>query len=382
MTERKQPREQMATHVYRKRESVNGRDSIQRREAREVREAPRKLQRVVTVPEYDLSSAGNTFARRQQELRSLRQRPQKYVNPVARAHAQSVTQPVGRSAPSYHTSPIPVRSGNRARMRRGFIWKLLGFLSFTIVMAFAAGFAFTGNAFRIKQVNVAGTRNNALLHDIQRIGLAGQNIFFVDLAGFTARVEHYPSVATASISKQWPDQVTVNVTERTPVMLWQTRQGTFAVDGQGMVIGPASETTGVDHILTVVDMHDQGKGQKTQDIHPGVQLPAAEIAFAVNVFRHVPQVVGITAFTLRFDGTMYLNAADNKGAQGRSGSFVIESPAGWSAYLGNASDANPLDNRLMELQQILAMAQQQQLQLATVDLRYGLHPVYTLKQQA
>jgi hypothetical protein len=37
---------------------------------------------------------------------------------------------------------------------------------------------------------------------------------------------------------------------------------------------------------------------------------------------------------------------------------------------------------LIELQHILALAQEQQLQLATIDLRYGLHPVYTLKQSA
>jgi hypothetical protein len=34
---------------------------------------------------------------------------------------------------------------------------------------------------------------------------------------------------------------------------------------------------------------------------------------------------------------------------------------------------------VIELQQILALAHKQQLDLATIDLRYGLHPVYTLK---
>jgi len=34
---------------------------------------------------------------------------------------------------------------------------------------------------------------------------------------------------------------------------------------------------------------------------------------------------------------------------------------------------------LVELQQILSRAQQQQLNLATVDLRYGLRPVFTVK---
>jgi hypothetical protein len=52
---------------------------------------------------------------------------------------------------------------------------------------------------------------------------------------------------------------------------------------------------------------------------------------------------------------------------------------GWLAYLGGADDTNPLGNRLIELQQILSLAQQKHLDLATVDLRFGLRPVYTLK---
>jgi hypothetical protein len=34
---------------------------------------------------------------------------------------------------------------------------------------------------------------------------------------------------------------------------------------------------------------------------------------------------------------------------------------------------------LVELQRILTLAQKQQLHLATIDLRFGLRPVYTLK---
>ncbi|HCJ36354.1 MAG TPA: hypothetical protein DHV65_18910, partial [Ktedonobacter sp.] len=60
--------------------------------------------------------------------------------------------------------------------------------------------------------------------------------------------------------------------------------------------------------------------------------------------------------------------------------YVVESKAGWLAYLGGANDANPLGNRLVELKQILALAQREQLNLATIDLRFGLRPVYTLKQ--
>ena len=93
----------------------------------------------------------------------------------------------------------------------------------------------------------------------------------------------------------------------------------------------------------------------------------ADTVFAVYVFNRLPRITGITSFKLRYDVTP------------SGGSYVVQSPDGWIAYLGGATNSNPLDNRLLELGQIVSLAQQQQLPLATVDLRYGLHPVYTLK---
>ena len=97
-----------------------------------------------------------------------------------------------------------------------------------------------------------------------------------------------------------------------------------------------------------------------------------DIAFAVEVFARLPEVTGVTVFTLLYSDTMSATQEGN-------GSFIVKSPDGWLAYLGGAVDPNPLDNRLIELQQILALAQSQRLHLATIDLRFGLRPVYTLK---
>jgi hypothetical protein len=99
----------------------------------------------------------------------------------------------------------------------------------------------------------------------------------------------------------------------------------------------------------------------------------------MELFARLPNVVGITDFTLRYDDVVPATLAKNLAAYQSYGSYVVVSKAGWVAYLGGPNNANPLDNRLIELQQILTMAQQQQLHLATVDLRFGLRPVYTLK---
>ena len=265
-------------------------------------------------------------------------------------------------------TPIPVRSGEQRR-RKTFWRRFLTLFSLIALALVAVGFALFSPNFHVGQVTVEGTGNPALVHSIQYMGMQGQNIFLIDISDFTSRVDALPLVASASIQKAWPNSLTVSIVERQPVLLWQTPQAIYSVDSHGIVIGLASETAGSDHLMTVVDARSKAV---TQRVQPGTQLSAADIAFAQQVFAQLPQATSISTFMLRYDVATDSQSSGN-------GSFIVESPQGWIAYLGSADDTNPLDNRLVELQQILSRAQQQQLNLATVDLRYGLRPVFTVK---
>ena len=265
-------------------------------------------------------------------------------------------------------TPIPVRSGEQRR-RKTFWRRFLTLFSLIALALVAVGFALFSPNFHVGQVTVEGTGNPALVHSIQYMGMQGQNIFLIDISDFTSRVDALPLVASASIQKAWPNSLTVSIVERQPVLLWQTPQAIYSVDSHGIVIGLASETAGADHLMAVVDARSKAV---TQRVQPGTQLSAADIAFAQQVFAQLPQATSISTFMLRYDVATDSQSSGN-------GSFIVESPQGWIAYLGSADDTNPLDNRLVELQQILSRAQQQQLKLATVDLRYGLRPVFTVK---
>jgi hypothetical protein len=277
----------------------------------------------------------------------------RYVRPLPRRHV---------------SSPVPVRSGLRRAHRQGFWKRLLGLFGLAVVAVLGVSFALTSPTFQVQQVNVVGTQNSLLVQNIQHMGVQDQNIFLLDAAALTSHIDALPTVASVDVAKQLPNHLTITVTERVPVLLWQTKQGTYSVDKSGVVIAPASETAGA-HLLTVVDMR---AGDAVQQVHPGFRLNATDITFAMQVFAQLPQMIGNSGFTLRY------NKAESAG-EGANGSFVVASSSGWLAYLGGADDNNPLTNRLIELQQILNLAQKQQLSLATVDLRYGLRPVYTLK---
>jgi len=339
--------------------------------------APRQRMRVVTLPKQPLRpTPSHVLAERRQRLRSRRGKPAAYTVMVQRSLSQMDVTPLsGRMRaiqPRHIDSHIPVRSGRRRR-RGAFVAKLLGFFAVLVIAVLGVNFALTSPALRVQQVSVIGTQNPVVIGSIQHMGVQGQNIFLIDTAALAARIEALPQVASATPAKQWPNALTVTVVERTPVLLWQTKDGTYSVDRQAVVIAPASQTLNANDLQTLVDVRSRQVGLSGQPIRPGARLSQADVAFALQVFASLPQVTG--TFILRYDVGIPVGVATSGG----NGSFIVVSPRGWIAYLGGASDANPLDNRLNELQQILLLAHQHRLNVATIDLRFGLRPVFTLK---
>ena len=327
--------------------------------------------RVVSIPQE--IAQPKRWADRHAHKRSVNAEPRTRSRMVKRTLAQTgvpasegqvrIVRPMPRQP---HAANIPVRSG-RQKARSLSFWRRM----LTMIVLFAIGivgvsFALSSSNFQIHQIDIMGTQNTRLVSDIQQMGIQGQNIFLLDAGDLTTRIEALPMVDSVNVSKQLPNLVVINVVERTPVILWQTQHGTFSVDNKGVVIAPASDTSGADRLVTVMDV---SKGV-AQQIHPGTLLNAADIAFATQLNTGLQHVSGVSPFTLRYDVIP---------SQGGHGSFIVVSSNGWLAYLGSADDTNPLDNRLIELQQILHLAQQKQLNLATIDLRFGLRPVYTLK---
>jgi hypothetical protein len=375
MTELRRPKEQIAIHTYRQqlpgesgipavRGTAGGRSA--RAEASVQRRVVRMPDSVVQPTPWAERKAHErrTHANPHANYSNSRLRPRTLAQTGVPAASGQIR--IIRPLPKRRIgSPVPVRSGRNAR--GGFWGRLLALFAVVVIGIVGVTFALTSSTFRVQEVNVVGANNAALVKSIQHMGMQGQNIFLLDTAAFTALITMLPLVASATLGKELPNSLTVTVVERTPTLLWQTKQGTYSVDKTGMVMAPASETSGADQLMTVVDRCDLG-GTSQQAVHPGVRLNAMDIAFAMKVFAGFPKVAGVNDFKLCYD-----YAGQN------NGSYVVESPDGWIAYLGGADNANPLDNRLIELKQILALAQQQQLNLATIDLRFGLRPVYTLK---
>ena len=389
---RKQPEGQNNTrrYTYRATASVSRplvrRSTLSRRDARaeereeqerDLRRNQAALGRRVTMPREAMQPL--TWAERRERFRQPQARQPARGRLVQRTLAQTGrAAPVGqmrggRPLPRQRAgSPVPAR---RARAQRGprFWRRLLGFFTVLAIVGGGISFALVSPTFHVQQITIEGTQNQRLIEAIRRMGIQGQDIFLLSRSALVARLEALPLVASASVSIQLPDSVTVTVQERVPVLLWQSGKTIFGIGQDGVVIAPLSELSGTDRLALVVDK------RQAAGMHPGTRLPAADIAFVEQVFAQLPEIEGVAPFTLEYVDRVKEGTQSVPANQAGSGSYVIVSENGWLAYLGDAQNSNSLTNRLQELQQILSMTRQQHMQLATIDLRFGSRPVYTLK---
>ena len=333
--------------------------------------------RRVTMPHEVVQPA--SWAERHERFRQ----PQASRSPQRRLVQRTLAQ-TGRPAPVGQMranrplprprsgSPVPVRSGRRRGLGR-FWRRLFGFLVLLAVVIGGISFALTSSTFHVQQVNISGTQNPGLIEAIRHMGIQGQNIFLLNSSTLIARMEALPLVASASLGISLPSSVTVAVQERVPLLLWQSGKNTYGVAPDGMVIAPLSELSGGERLAMVIDK------RHTSRIRPGTRVNAADVAFAEQVFARLPGIEGVAPFTLQYVDSITVEGQPEPANQAGGGSYVVVSTSGWLAYLGDATNSNTLANRLLELQQILSIARQQHLQIATIDLRFGLRPVYTLK---
>jgi cell division protein FtsQ len=161
---------------------------------------------------------------------------------------------VSRSDGAEHIDPrIRQRreSVERSRTHRRLRWAA-ALLAVAALVALGVGLLHTP-LFGAKVVRVTGNHPNTTDAAIlQAAGLVHRPpLISVDPAGAAARVETLPFVASAQVTRDWPDGVTVHVTERVPVAtMGATPSGWATLDGAGRTLAVAAARP--DHLPALV----------------------------------------------------------------------------------------------------------------------------------
>ena len=141
-------------------------------------------------------------------------------------------------SPKARSLPLP-----RVRIRIG--WRLL---SFFLVLLFGTGLYlfWTLPEFRVTAAHITGNQRIPTDEINGVLGLSGYPIFLLTHDQIELRMLHnYPELASVEVDISLPNIVTVNVTERQPVIMWQ-QDGVYTwIDETGTAFRPRGEAPGL-----------------------------------------------------------------------------------------------------------------------------------------
>ena len=130
---------------------------------------------------------------------------------------------------------------------------------------------------RDARFRIAGTANIAAtgLSEVSRTDMLpvfgediGKNIFFVNLSDRRKQLEHIPWIERASVMRLLPDQIRVNVVERTPIAFARQGQQVGLVDADGILLTMRAAAMTQHHysfpVITGIDAGDPQPSRKAR----------------------------------------------------------------------------------------------------------------------
>ena len=172
------------------------------------------------------------------------------------------------------------------------------------------------------------------------------SIFWINPEEVTANVEALPNIKTAQITLTLPANLTIEVEERQPEVLWQTGDTTWWVDIEGMFVPPREEIDIDKNRLRIID----GDG-KTIQVNDRIDL--AIIRSAQIIHEHKPEVRDIL-YTQQYG-------------------LAYNTPEGWLVYLGKSID---IPAKLLVADALRADLLARQIRPIFIDIRNPLRAVY------
>jgi hypothetical protein len=121
-------------------------------------------------------------------------------------------------------------------------WLSLGLLAFVVFAIYLVG---SDEKFYLTTIPVDGTTSIPASEVVAASNLAGMHIFATDPNEAAQRITAVPGIISAAVTVQWPNQVSIAVTEDTPIAVWFENGKSFWVTHGGSLIPARSEAMGM-----------------------------------------------------------------------------------------------------------------------------------------
>jgi cell division protein FtsQ len=154
---------------------------------------------------------------------------------------QVVDAPVAPPAPVAIDPRILERREEVARQRTRLRLRVAAAVGAVVVVVAGAWAALHSPVLAARHVTVIGAVHTGVGPVVAIVGATGQPLIDVDTGRVAARVEALPWVAHATVTRHWPDGITVTVAERVPAAVVDIPgHGAAVVDGRGHVLTTVS----------------------------------------------------------------------------------------------------------------------------------------------
>jgi cell division protein FtsQ len=252
-----------------------------------------------------------------------------------------------------------VRSASAVEVRRrggdwlrAFVRALprLTYLLLLILSSWLLYYSLNSPYFAASEIVVSGTRQIPAERVQSVTEVMGSNLLLLQPEGIARSVRSIVAVRDVGVTLAMPGRVEITVAERMPLAQWQTEDGTFLVDREGVVFGDETPSS---PLPVVVDLDG----------------PALELGSRIDS--------GVLAAveTLRKGLSTRLGAEQRHFDYSRSTGIVVPFEEGLRVVFGDASD---LDAKLASLLSIQDHLKSADARAEIIDLRFKGRPVYTV----
>jgi cell division protein FtsQ len=259
-------------------------------------------------------------------------------------------------------------------------WRLISFLMVAL-LGFALYTFWETSAYRVDVPRIEGLKRLSVNQVNTELGLTGRLIFTIDPKVLEADlVKAFPEFSDAQVKIELPNIVSIEVTERTPVLVWVKDGESYLLDEQGVTFPtrgmiasgsyPTVEAAGDPPELIQPDIQGQDIQAVTISKITGVLIPQLSPVDQVKPLLSPEMVQSILLLSkqapagskLLYDAVHGLGWIDRRG---------------WQVYLG---DAQFIEIKLQEYRAIMDRLKSDQIRPSIISVEYVHAPYYRLEQ--
>lgn len=253
-----------------------------------------------------------------------------------------------------HMPRANVRSISIPRPRFG--WRLFSFI-LVVIFGTVLYLAFNRPELRVTEARLTGNQMLSQAEVNSVLNISGQPIFLLTPADLETRLRlNYPELVSVRVTVALPNHVSVNVTERQPIIRWEQGVGYTWISEDGIAFRPRGELVGLIPVVALSAPPAEGSG--SDPLTPAPFISAEMVQALKGLVMHVPPGAPI----------LY-----EKGV-----GFGWNDPRGWRVHFGTRASDVELKMRVYET--MVNSLTQRGIRPALINVMYPTAPYYRMSQ--